>query len=110
MQALGEPTEHGHGHRDVLIRIRAELAEIVVLGGHFLILHEGGEFGIRHADGFKQKRISRDMDGFHIREGCQHHRHFRRFEQGHVMLHIVRTNFNVRLSEETENLGEQISF
>ncbi len=80
-----------------------------MLGRHLLVLHEGGELGVRHADGFQQQRIGRNVDRLHVGEGGEHHAHFNRFEERHVVFHVVRADFHIRLGKEAEDLREQIA-
>ncbi len=95
LKAFGEPTEHGHGCQDVFFRTDTELAKKVMLGCHFLVFHEGGKLRIRHADGFQQQRVGRDVHGLHVGKCRQHHAHFNRLEERHVVFHVVRADFHI---------------
>src|SRR3546814_18469111 len=65
LQPLGEAAEHGQRLGDVLVRVDAELLEIVVFVLHLLILHEGAIFAFRHADGVEQDRKSTRLNSSH---------------------------------------------
>ena len=54
--------------------------------------------------------VCRDVDGFDIGEGRQHHQHFGRFEDLAVVLHIAVVHLDIGLGEEAENLGQQVAF
>ncbi len=80
-----------------------------MLRRHLLIFHEGGELAVGHADRFQKKRIGRDVHRFHVGEGRQHHAHFNRFEERHVVFHVVGADLDIRLGEEAENLRQQVA-
>jgi hypothetical protein len=109
LQALGEAAEHGQRAGDVGVGLDAELLHEVVLVAHGLVFHEGAELALRHADGFEQQGVGRDMDGLHIGERRQHHLHFGRFEHPAVALHVVVGDLDVRLGEEAEDLRQQVA-
>ena len=89
---------------DVGVRLDAELLHVVVLVGHRLIVKEGGELRVRHADGLQQERIGGDVDGLHVGEGRQHHLDFGGFEDAGVTLLVVVVHLDVGLGEEAEDL------
>jgi hypothetical protein len=107
LQAFGEGAEHRDRTQDVSIRLDAELLHVVVLVLHLLVLGEGRELAIGHADGLKQQRVSRDVDRLHVGERGQHHLDFGRAENAAVALHVVVVHFHVGLREEAEDLRQQ---
>ena len=110
LQAFGKTAEHSQRPANIAVALHAEFLHIVMLVAHGLIFHEGAEFRFRHADGFQQKRIGGDMDGFHIGKGRQHHLDLSRLKHPTIAVHIIVLNLDIRLREEAENLRQQIAF
>ena len=88
----------------------AEGVHVIGLGAHLVIVAEGFEFGLGHAQGLQQQRIGVDMHRLHIGEGGHHHLHFQRLEDRDVALEVIVAHFDVALGEEAENLGQQSLF
>ena len=110
LQAFGEGTKGGQRLRDFGFVRNAEALHVIVLVLHLLVFEEGRVFDFRHADGIEQMAIGRDMHRFDVREGREHHQHFRRLEHLGIMLHVAIIHFHIRLGEEAENLRQQIAF
>ena len=73
----------------------AEGVHVIGLGAHLVIVAEGLEFGLRHAQGLQQQRIGVDMHRLHVGEGGHHHLHFQRLEDGDVALEVIVAHFHV---------------
>jgi hypothetical protein len=95
LQAFSERAEHRHRAQDVRIRLDAELLHVVVLVLHLLVLGEGRELAVGHADGFKQQRVGRDVDRLHVGERGQHHLDLGGAEDARVPLHVVVVHLHV---------------
>ena len=78
--ALRESPEHGESAGHVGDRSDAECVHVVGLGAHRLVFAEGGEFRLRHAEGFQQQGVGVDMNRLHVGEGGHHHLDFKRLE------------------------------
>ena len=93
--AFGEGAEHGQGARHVGAGADAEGVHVIGLGVHLVIVAEGLELGLRHAQGLQQQRIGVDMHRLHVGEGGHHHLHFQRLEDRDVALEVIVAHFHV---------------
>ena len=53
--------------------------------------------------------VGRDMDGFHVGKGGQHHLDFGRLEHAAIMFVVAILHLDIGLREETEDLRQQIA-
>ena len=109
LQPFGKAAEHGERARDVLVRIDAEGREIIMLVLHFLILKEHTIFAFGHPDGVKEVRIGRDMHGFHVGKGREHHLDFGGLEHAAIFFMVAILHLDIGLREKAEDLREQIA-
>ena len=84
--------------------------DIIDLRRHFFIFEERRIFAFGHADGVEQMAVGRNMDGFHVGKGGEHHFDFGRLEHAAIMFVVAILHLDIGLREETENLRQQIAF
>ncbi len=109
LQPFGKAAEHRERAGNVFVAVDAELVDIIDLGRHFFIFKERRIFGFWHTDGVEQVAVRRDMDGFHVGKGGEHHLDFGRLEHAAIMFVVAILHLDIGLREETENLRQKVA-
>ena len=89
-------------------RVHRECLHVVELVLHLLVFEEGLILELRHADGVEQMAVGGDVHRLDVRERRQHHQHLGGFEHLRVMLHVAVVHLDIGLSEEPEDLCQQV--